>query len=68
MVFQLVSEKPVSAETELVDLVDEMVCHARAQEGGKALGLLKRAVPNYSPAGLPGETGNELRYPPQWKD
>ena len=68
MIFQLVSEKPVSGETELVNLVGEMVYHARAQEGDKALRLLKRAVPNYSPAGLPGESGTELRYPPQWTE
>ncbi len=68
MVFQLVSERPGSGDTELTDLVDEMVYHARGQEGGRALKLLRQAVPNYSPAVLPGETGGELRYPSQWTD
>jgi FlaA1/EpsC-like NDP-sugar epimerase len=68
MVFQLVSEKAISGDTELAELVDEMVYHARVQEGGKALRALQKAVPNYSPAGLPGETGSELRYPSEWTE
>jgi hypothetical protein len=41
-----------------------MVHHARAQEGGKSLAFLRRAVPNYSTADLPEEM-REFRYPPQ---
>ncbi len=70
MVFQLVSEKAMSRDTELAALVDEMVYHARVQEGGKALRALQKAVPNYSPAGLglPGETSSGLRYPSEWTE
>lgn len=69
MVFQLVSDKPTLEDTELSALVDEMVHHARLQEGSRAQKLLRQAVPNYAPAGrLPGETGSGLRYPPQWTE
>ncbi|MDQ4106395.1 MAG: polysaccharide biosynthesis protein [Actinomycetota bacterium] len=68
MVFQLISERTVSVGADLLELVDEMVYHARSQEGEKAIRLLHQAVPNYSPADLPGETGGELRYPSQWTD
>jgi FlaA1/EpsC-like NDP-sugar epimerase len=68
MVFQLVTEKLTSGDTDLMELVDEMVYCARSQEGVRAQKLLRQAVPNYAPAGLPGETGGELRYPPQWTE
>jgi FlaA1/EpsC-like NDP-sugar epimerase len=66
MVFQLVSETPVLSSTELTEVVDEMVYRARVQEGDRALEALKRAVPNYSPASLPGP--GSLRYPSEWTE
>lgn len=67
MVFQLVSGRPSSEDPELLELVDEMVYRARGQEGGKAIKLLHRAVPNYTSPSPPLETG-ELRYPHQWTE
>jgi len=65
MVFQLTSENTEPSDgTDLPKLVDGMVHHARAQEGGKSLAFLRRAVPNYSTADLPEEM-REFRYPPQ---
>ena len=66
MVLQLVSQEPDSEDTSLVELVDEMVHHARGQEGVRAQKLLRQAVPNYAPAGLPEETTSDLRYPSEW--
>ncbi|CAN5766469.1 nucleoside-diphosphate sugar epimerase/dehydratase [soil metagenome] len=68
MVFQLVAEQTDMDDTELIGLVDQMVHRARGQEGARAIELLQRAVPNYSPASLPGDIGGELRYPPQWTE
>ena len=65
MVFRLVSENTSpSGEQDLSELVDAMVLHAREQETGNSLDLLRRAVPNYSVTDLP-ETVNKLNYPPQ---
>jgi len=62
MVFQLTSED-VRNGTDLSEIIDEMVFHARGQEMGKSLSLLRKAVPNYSTADLPQEI-REFRYPP----
>jgi hypothetical protein len=42
-----------------------MVLHAREQEIGNSLDLLRRAVPNYSVTDLPETRENKLNYPPQ---
>src|ERR671921_235336 len=66
MVFRLVSENTSpSGEQDLSDLVDAMVLHAREQETGNSLDLLRRAVPNYSVTDLPETRENKLNYPPQ---
>ena len=67
MVFRLVSENASPpAEQDLSDLVDAMVIHAREQEAGNSLDLLRRAVPNYSATDLPETRENKLNYPPKW--
>jgi hypothetical protein len=53
-------------EEDLSDLVDAMVFHARGQEAGKSLELLRRAVPNYSAADLPDPQESRLDYPQGW--
>ena len=64
MVFRLSSENMTPpVEGDLSDLVDAMVFHARGQEAGKALELLRRAVPNYSAADLPDPQESRLDYP-----
>ena len=64
MVFRLSSENMTPpVEGDLPDLVDAMVFHARGQEAGKALELLRRAVPNYSAADLPDPQESRLDYP-----
>ncbi len=69
MVFQLTSEDAPANAPNLNEVVDEMVYHARGQEAGKALNLLRRAVPNYSTADFPDNTREGgLKYPPQWTD
>ena len=69
MVFQLTSENTAADGPELNEIVDEMVYHARGQEAGKALNLLRRAVPNYSTADLPADIREGgLQYPSQWAD
>ena len=66
MVFRLVSENSSpSGEQDLSELVDTMVLHAREQEAGNSLDLLRRAVPNYSVTDLPETLENKLNYPPQ---
>jgi hypothetical protein len=40
-----------------------MVFHARGQEGGRALQLLRQAVPNYSAVDLPEVTQSRIDYP-----
>src|SRR5215203_1858134 len=61
MIFRLSSEnmsQPV--DSNLAELVDAMVFHARGQEVGRSLEFLRRAVPNYSAVDLPGVTENKL--------
>jgi len=66
MVFQLVSENMSQPEDpDLSGLVDSMVFHARSQETGRSLEILRRAVPNYSATDLPETRENKLNYPPQ---
>jgi FlaA1/EpsC-like NDP-sugar epimerase len=67
MVFQLVSENMDPPEgPDIPVLVDALVFHARGQEAGKSLELLRRAVPNYSAADLPETSESGFNYPPQW--
>jgi FlaA1/EpsC-like NDP-sugar epimerase len=67
MVFRLVSENAsLPEETNLSELVDAMVRHAREQEAGTSLDLLRRAVPNYFVTDLPETRENKLNYPPKW--
>ena len=67
MVLHLLSENMSPPEdSDLSELVDSIVFHARGQEAGKALDLLRRAVPNYSAADLPETRGSGLNYPSQW--
>ncbi|MGB3634537.1 MAG: polysaccharide biosynthesis protein, partial [Rubrobacteraceae bacterium] len=69
MVFHLTSESNVSDGSDLNEIVDEMIFHARGQEAGKALKLLRQAVPNYSTADLPADIREGgLQYPSQWTD
>ena len=65
MVFQLVSENMnPPGDADLSDLIDSTVFHSRSQESGKALELLRRAVPNYTVVDLPEKTaGGGLNYP-----
>src|SRR5215216_1588629 len=64
MVFKLSSENMSPPDnSNLSELIDAMVFHARGQEGGKALQLLRRAVPNYSAVDLPEATKSKLDYP-----
>src|ERR671916_274343 len=67
MVFHLVSENmSPPGDSDLLELVDSTVFHARGQEAGKSLELLRRAVPNYSAADLPETQQSGFNYPPQW--
>src|SRR5215216_248370 len=67
MVFRLISENASPpGERDLSELVDAMVLHAREQEAGNSLDLLRRAVPNYSVTDLPETRENKLNYPPKW--
>src|SRR5918997_2211315 len=64
MVFKLSSENMIPpGDSNLSELIDAMVFHARGQEGGRALQLLRRAVPNYSAVDLPEVTESRLDYP-----
>jgi FlaA1/EpsC-like NDP-sugar epimerase len=64
MVFRLSSENvSPPGDSNLSELIDAMVFHARGQEGGRALQLLRRAVPNYSAVDLPEVTESRLDYP-----
>jgi FlaA1/EpsC-like NDP-sugar epimerase len=66
MVFQLVSENmSPPGNADFSELVDAMALHARGQEGGRSLELLRRAVPNYYAADLPETRHEGLNYPPQ---
>jgi hypothetical protein len=54
MVFKLSSESMIPpGDSNLAELVDAMVFHARGQETGRSLEYLRRAVPNYSVGDLP---------------
>jgi FlaA1/EpsC-like NDP-sugar epimerase len=67
MVFHLLSENMSPPDdSDLSELVDSIVFHARGQEAGKSLDLLRRAVPNYSAADLPETRESGLNYPPKW--
>jgi FlaA1/EpsC-like NDP-sugar epimerase len=67
MVFHLVSENMSPPDnSDLSELADSIVFHARRQEAGKALERLRQAVPNYSAADLPETRETGLNYPPQW--
>ncbi|HLL56558.1 MAG TPA: polysaccharide biosynthesis protein, partial [Rubrobacteraceae bacterium] len=67
MVFRLSSENmSPPGDSDLSELVDAMVFHARGQEAGKSLELLRRAVPNYSAADLPDPQESRLDYPQGW--
>jgi FlaA1/EpsC-like NDP-sugar epimerase len=67
MVFRLLSQSmSPPSDTDLFELVDAIVFHARSQEPGKSLEFLRRAVPNYSTADLPEIRDSGLNYPPQW--
>ena len=64
MVFRLSSENmSPPGDSNLSELIDAMVFHARGQEGGRALQLLRRAVPNYSAVDLAEVTESRLDYP-----
>jgi FlaA1/EpsC-like NDP-sugar epimerase len=64
MVFRLSSETmSPPGDSNLSELIDAMVFHARGQEGGRALQLLRRAVPNYSAMDLPEITERRIDYP-----
>src|SRR5215210_6556249 len=64
MVFRLSSENMSPPDdSNLSELIDAMVFHARGQEAGRALELLRRAVPNYSATDLPEATEQKLDYP-----
>jgi FlaA1/EpsC-like NDP-sugar epimerase len=67
MVFQLQSESMnPPGDSDLSELVDAIIFHARSQEPGKSLEFLHQAVPNYSTADLPEIPDSGLNYPPQW--
>src|SRR5215212_6747195 len=64
MVFKLSSENmSPPGDSNLSELIDAMVFHARGQEGGRALQLLRRAVPNYSAMDLPEITERIIDHP-----
>jgi FlaA1/EpsC-like NDP-sugar epimerase len=64
MVFRLSSENmSPPGDSNLPELIDAMVFHARGQEGGTALQLLRRAVPNYSAVDLPEVAKSKIDYP-----
>jgi FlaA1/EpsC-like NDP-sugar epimerase len=64
MVFKL-STKNTSppGDSNFAELVDAMVFHARGQEAGRSLELLRRAVPNYSAKDLPEISESRLDRP-----
>ena len=64
MVFRLSSENmSPPGDSNLSELIDAMVFHARGQEGGRALQLLRRAVPSYSAVDLPEVTESRIDHP-----
>ena len=65
MVFRLHSENMTPPDgSDLSELLEPMISHARNQETGKSLDLLRRAVPNYS-AGGPEIKEADINYPPK---
>src|SRR5919112_599113 len=61
MVFRLSSENmSPPGDSNLPELIDAMVVCARGQEGGRALQLLRRAVPTYAAADLPEVTESRI--------
>src|SRR5215218_9589737 len=64
MVFKLSSENMTPPDdSNLTELVDSMVFHARSQEAGRSLEYLRRAVPNYSAGDLPEVSESRLDRP-----
>ena len=64
MVFRLSSENmSPPGDSNLTELIDAMVFHARGQEAGRSLEFLRRAVPNYSAIDLPEATESRLDHP-----
>jgi FlaA1/EpsC-like NDP-sugar epimerase len=64
MVFKLSSENMTPpGDSNLTELVDAMVFHARGQEAGRSLEYLRRAVPNYSAGDLPEVSESSLDRP-----
>jgi FlaA1/EpsC-like NDP-sugar epimerase len=67
MVFHLISENMSPPDdSDFSEVVDSIVFHARGQEAGKALELLRQAVPNYSASDLPETRESGFNYPPRW--
>ncbi|MDP9409571.1 MAG: polysaccharide biosynthesis protein [Actinomycetota bacterium] len=67
MVFRLSAENmSPPGDSDLSELVEAMVYHAREQEAGKSLEFLRRAVPNYSADDLPKPQESRLDYPQGW--
>src|SRR5918993_4132866 len=61
MVFKLSSETMTPpGGSNLTELIDSMVFHARSQEAGRSLEYLRRAVPNYSAGDLPEVSESRL--------
>ena len=64
MVFKLSAETMTPpGDSNLTELVDSMVLHARGQEAGRSLEFLRRAVPNYSAGDLPEVSESRLDRP-----
>jgi FlaA1/EpsC-like NDP-sugar epimerase len=64
MVFKLSSEiMTPPGDSNLTELVDSMVFHARSQEAERSLQYLRRAVPNYSAGDLPETTESRFDRP-----
>ncbi|HSK99866.1 MAG TPA: nucleoside-diphosphate sugar epimerase/dehydratase [Rubrobacteraceae bacterium] len=67
MVFQLVAENMnPPGDRDLSELIDSIVFYSRTQESGKALELLRRAVPNYSVVDEPETSESRLNFPQGW--
>src|SRR3712207_1950577 len=64
MVFKLSSEITAPpGDANFAEMIDAMVYHARAQEAGRSLEYLRRAVPNYSAGDLPEVSESGLDRP-----
>ncbi len=67
MVFRLASENMSPPDgSELSQVLEPMISHARNQEAGKSLELLRRAVPNYSSYGAEVKEANLNYVPKDW--